>query len=98
MPSTKGNPTDPKLHDKITEEIKQQTNKDGESSSPRLFPVTRLLQRSRRRLTDTQHHTMLGSGAGQMAAWKASKIAKEYEAQGGDYDNESGSKNEPKKG
>jgi hypothetical protein len=41
---------------------------------------------------------ILGSGAGQMAAWKASKIAKEYEAQGGDYDNESGSKNEPKKG
>ena len=39
MPSTKGNPTDPKLHDKITEEIKQQTNKDGEPSSPRLFPV-----------------------------------------------------------
>jgi hypothetical protein len=33
-----------------------------------------------------------------MAAWKASKIAKEYEAQGGDYENASGSKNEPKKG
>ncbi|KAJ9095807.1 hypothetical protein QFC19_007421 [Naganishia cerealis] len=94
MGSTKGKPTDPKLHDEITEEIKQQTNKDG-------------------------------SGKGQMAAWKASKIAKEYEAQGGyvsitstaftflqatkaelcldlliysGYDNESGSKNEPKKG
>lgn len=24
-----------------------------------------------------------GSGKGQMAAWKASKVAKEYEAQGG---------------
>lgn len=30
MGSTKGKPTDPKLHDKITEEVKQQTNKDGE--------------------------------------------------------------------
>jgi hypothetical protein len=98
MPSTKGNPTDPKLHDKITEEIKQQTNKDGESSSSRLFPVPRPRQRDGCRSTDTQSYTVLGSGAGQMAAWKASKIAKEYEAQGGDYDNESGSKNEPKKG
>lgn len=26
------------------------------------------------------------------------KLAKEYEAQGGDYENEAGSKNEPKKG
>lgn len=39
MPSTKGNPTDPKLHDKITEEIKQQTNKDGESSSHSYGPT-----------------------------------------------------------
>lgn len=30
MPSTKGNPTDPKLHDKIVEDVKQQPNKDGE--------------------------------------------------------------------
>lgn len=29
---------------------------------------------------------------------KASKLAKEYEKQGGDYENEAGSKNEPKKG
>jgi hypothetical protein len=33
-----------------------------------------------------------------MAAWKASKVAKEYESKGGEYENESGSKNEPKKG
>lgn len=33
-----------------------------------------------------------------MAAWKAAKIGKEYEAQGGDYDNEAGSKNKPEKG
>lgn len=30
MPSTKGKPTDPELHDEVTEKIKQQPNKDGE--------------------------------------------------------------------
>ncbi|KAB5566723.1 hypothetical protein GE09DRAFT_1107986 [Coniochaeta sp. 2T2.1] len=39
-----------------------------------------------------------GSGKGQWAAWKASKLAKEYEGQGGEYENEAGSKNEPEKG
>lgn len=39
-----------------------------------------------------------GGGEGQWAAWKASKLAKEYEKQGGGYENEPGSKNEPKKG
>lgn len=29
---------------------------------------------------------------------KATKLAKEYEKQGGDYENEPGSKNKPKKG
>jgi len=67
MPSAKGRPTDPELKKKVTEEVKQQTNKDG-------------------------------SGAGKMAAWKAAKIGKEYEAQGGDYENEAGSKNKPEKG
>ncbi|PMD62707.1 uncharacterized protein K444DRAFT_627596 [Hyaloscypha bicolor E] len=67
MPSAKGKPTDPKLKEKVTEEVKQQPNKDG-------------------------------SGKGQMAAWKAAKIGKEYEARGGDYENEPGSKNKPEKG
>ncbi|XXG95287.1 hypothetical protein Hte_001548 [Hypoxylon texense] len=39
-----------------------------------------------------------GGGQGQWSAWKANKLAKEYEKQGGDYENEPGSKNEPKKG
>jgi len=39
-----------------------------------------------------------GSGKGQMAAWKAAKISKEYEARGGDYENEPGSKDKPQKG
>jgi hypothetical protein len=33
-----------------------------------------------------------------MPRLQASKLAKEYEAQGGEYENEAGSKNEPKKG
>ncbi|KAM3086233.1 hypothetical protein ACMFMG_000370 [Clarireedia jacksonii] len=67
MPSAKGKPTDPKLKEKITEEVKNQPNKDG-------------------------------SGQGKMAAWKANKIAKKYEEEGGDYESEAGSKDKPKKG
>ncbi|PVH88000.1 hypothetical protein DL98DRAFT_509510 [Cadophora sp. DSE1049] len=39
-----------------------------------------------------------GGGEGQWSAWKATKLAKEYEKQGGDYEDEAGSKNKPKKG
>ncbi|KAF2131005.1 hypothetical protein P153DRAFT_257341, partial [Dothidotthia symphoricarpi CBS 119687] len=39
-----------------------------------------------------------GGGKGQWSAWKATKLAKEYEKKGGSYENEEGSKNEPKKG
>ena len=39
-----------------------------------------------------------GDGKGQWAAWKGMKLAKEYEAQGGGYENDPGSKNEPKTG
>ncbi|KAI0173097.1 hypothetical protein GGR52DRAFT_541913 [Hypoxylon sp. FL1284] len=39
-----------------------------------------------------------GGGQGQWSAWKANKLAKEYEKQGGEYENEPGSKNKPKKG
>ncbi|KFA53461.1 hypothetical protein S40293_03400 [Stachybotrys chartarum IBT 40293] len=39
-----------------------------------------------------------GGGQGRWSAWKAAKLAKEYEKQGGDYENEPGSKNEPEKG
>ncbi|KAE8853672.1 hypothetical protein HRS9122_00664 [Pyrenophora teres f. teres] len=60
-------PTDPKLREKVKEEVKNETNKDG-------------------------------GGKGQWSAWKASKLSKEYEKKGGGYENEAGSKNEPKKG
>ena len=39
-----------------------------------------------------------GGGEGQWSAWKASKLAKEYEKQGGGYENDPDSKNKPKKG
>ncbi|KAF9737986.1 hypothetical protein PMIN06_010460 [Paraphaeosphaeria minitans] len=39
-----------------------------------------------------------GGGKGQWSAWKASKLSKEYEKRGGDYENKAGTKNEPKKG
>ena len=39
-----------------------------------------------------------GSGQGQWTAWKGMKLAKEYEKQGGEYENEAGSKNEPQQG
>ncbi|MCJ1389017.1 NAD(+) salvage pathway protein [Xylographa bjoerkii] len=39
-----------------------------------------------------------GGGSGQWSAWKANKLAKEYEKEGGTYENEAGSKNEPEKG
>jgi len=29
MPSSKGNPTDPELHEELKEEIKREANKDG---------------------------------------------------------------------
>lgn len=83
MPSSKGKPTDPKLREKVKEEIKNKPNSDG-------------------------------GGKGQWSAWKvgsandaqdmiadtlkAAQLSKEYEARGGGYENEGGSKNEPKKG
>ncbi|OAL51139.1 hypothetical protein IQ07DRAFT_413446 [Pyrenochaeta sp. DS3sAY3a] len=67
MPSSKGKPTDPKLREKVKEDVKNETNKDG-------------------------------GGKGQWSAWKAAKLSKEYEKKGGGYENEAGSKNEPKKG
>ncbi|KAF2036375.1 hypothetical protein EK21DRAFT_84066 [Setomelanomma holmii] len=67
MPSSKGKPTDPKLREKVKEEVKNETNKNG-------------------------------GGKGQWSAWKAAKLSKEYEKKGGGYENEAGSKNEPKKG
>ncbi|KAF2808902.1 uncharacterized protein BDZ99DRAFT_354409, partial [Mytilinidion resinicola] len=67
MPSSKGKPTDPQLREKVKNDVKNETNKDG-------------------------------GGKGQWSAWKAAKLSKEYEKKGGSYENEAGSKNEPKTG
>lgn len=56
------------------------------------------LTAQRRALDIKQESNKNGGGEGQWSAWKASKLAKEYEKQGGGYENEPGSKNEPKKG
>ena len=39
-----------------------------------------------------------GGGAGSWSAWKAGEMAKRYEAQGGDYEDTSGTKNKAQKG
>lgn len=84
MSSSKGNPTDPGLREKL---------KDGLSS------FLLYLQILNSYLTEIkQQPNKSGGGEGQWAAWKANKLAKEYEAQGGGYENEPGSQNEPKKG
>ncbi|KAK0707388.1 hypothetical protein B0H67DRAFT_449341, partial [Lasiosphaeris hirsuta] len=45
-----------------------------------------------------QEPSKSGDGRGQWSAWKGMKLAKEYERQGGEYENEAGSKNKPEKG
>ncbi|RYP54454.1 hypothetical protein DL768_000760 [Monosporascus sp. mg162] len=45
-----------------------------------------------------QEPSKSGGGEGQWSAWKASKLAKEYEKRGGAYENEPGSKNEARRG
>ena len=39
-----------------------------------------------------------GGGKGSWSAWKAGELSKRYEARGGGYKNQEGSKNKPKKG
>ncbi|KAG6361871.1 hypothetical protein INS49_010100 [Diaporthe citri] len=48
--------------------------------------------------TDPELREELKEGKSQTNLEEASKLAKEYEKQGGGYENEPGSKNEPKKG
>lgn len=62
---------------------------------PSLFPADPLPSRPSLAnvLTEIQKES-----PGGWAAWKAAKLAKEYEAQGGGYENVAGSKNEPKAG
>jgi hypothetical protein len=65
MVSSKGEPDNPELREKVKEEVKN-------------------LEK--------------GGGKGSWSAWKAAELSKRYEAQGGGYKNQEGSKNKPKKG
>ncbi|KUI53647.1 hypothetical protein VP1G_10597 [Cytospora mali] len=92
MPSSKGKPTDPELREEL---------KDGKLNLTLYSSI-----RARYRLTSDRDQ----AGAKQERrrrrtmvclegkAHPATKLAKEYEKQGGGYENEPGSKNEPKGG
>ena len=96
MPSSKGNPTDPELREHL---------KEGEYPPPGpLTPEYKIRSLGDLDLTKKTHAEIKqepnksGDGKGQWAAWKGVKLAKEYERQGGEYEDEPGSKNQPKKG
>jgi hypothetical protein len=84
MPSSKGKPTDPKLREKVKEDVKNETNKDGggkgQWSAWKVCRQNILLHR-----TYVDH-------------LQAAKLSKEYEKKGGSYENSPGSKNVPQKG
>jgi hypothetical protein len=72
MPSSKGEPTDPELREKVKEEVKAES-KGPDVPSP-------IAQCRTSDLTD-----IIGGGPGKWSAWKAGEMAKRYEAEGGDY-------------
>lgn len=82
MTSTKGTPTDQPLHDKIKDR----------TYHPYYPPIRH------KRNTNAPISEIQKDSPGGWAAWKAAKLAKEYEKQGGGYKNEKGSKNKPVKG
>ncbi|KAI1419230.1 hypothetical protein F5Y12DRAFT_720975 [Xylaria sp. FL1777] len=74
MPSSKGIPTDPELREDLKEDkISIHTRKAGHGV---LSQVTEIKQEPNKS----------GGGEGQWSAWKAKKLAKEYEKQGGGYE------------
>ncbi|TVY82467.1 hypothetical protein LSUE1_G003468 [Lachnellula suecica] len=92
MTSAKGKPTDPKLKEEVTEEVKQQPNKDGSGKGKMAawkLPILPMLYSDQYII----HPTTPADEVQQ-----ANKIGKEYEARGGDYENEPGSKDKPEKG
>lgn len=90
MPSSKGKPTDPKLREKVKEEIKNETNKDGGGRGQwSAWKVSQLSTNSRYPYFSTLRTTH---------DFQASKLSKEYEKRGGGYEHSPGSKNKPKKG
>ncbi|KAK6443481.1 hypothetical protein LTR95_000308 [Oleoguttula sp. CCFEE 5521] len=82
MPSSKGEPTDPELREKIKEEVKAEEK--GTLSSP---PSS-----------DFSVDSRPGGGKGSWSAWKAGEMARRYEAAGGDYKDTGDNKNKAQKG
>lgn len=92
MPSSKGEPTDPELREKIKEEVKNE-------EKGKFVPISLihsflfvLFGRSLTRLYSS------GGGKGSWSAWKAGELARRYEAQGGDYNDTGENKNKAQKG
>ncbi|KAK0971957.1 hypothetical protein LTR91_015354 [Friedmanniomyces endolithicus] len=85
MSSSKGEPTDPELREKVKEEVK------GESKGWRAGGGPAAGGRAAGGAAD-------GGGAGKWSAWKAGEMARRYEDAGGDYRDTGSNKNEAKKG
>lgn len=96
MPSSKGIPTHPELREHLKEGkatvpyLDNYRGKEGYDCILIWFPSLSI--------EIQQEPNKSGDGKGQWAAWKGMKLAKEYEAHGGSYENDPGSKNEPKMG
>ncbi|KAH9827110.1 hypothetical protein Tdes44962_MAKER03080 [Teratosphaeria destructans] len=84
MPSSKGEPTDPELREKVKEEVK------AEEKGMRLDYVVCSVS--------VWLMYCVGGGKGSWSAWKAGEMARRYEAQGGDYKDTGDNKNKAKKG
>ena len=82
MPSSKGEPTDPELREKVKEEVK--------SESKGMLISTNA--------GESVVDLTLGGGPGKWSAWKAAELAKRYEAAGGDYKDTGDNKNKAQKG
>lgn len=89
MPSSKGNPTDPELREKIKEEVKNE-EKGTLTIQKKPSPFYHDFQP-----TD---NLLSGGGKGSWSAWKAGELARRYEAQGGDYEDTGDNKNKSQKG
>jgi hypothetical protein len=104
MPSSKGRPTDPELREEVKEEVKKGSK--GMLLEPWTLPVHSSVRpegpsrAGNKRLSGRLLLTTvsLGGGTGSWSAWKASEMARRYEARGGDYEDTGENKNKAQKG
>ncbi|KAK0305333.1 hypothetical protein LTR01_006857 [Friedmanniomyces endolithicus] len=97
MPSSKGEPTDPELREKVKEEVKGESkgNIPSPSTASRSCLDKSLIDRSLRLI---RWCWLIGGGAGKWSAWKAGEMARRYEDAGGEYRDTGENRNEAKKG